>query len=181
MPFLADYLYRELNGEEKSVHLTDWPEVNKKLIDEKLEEQMKQVREICSMALQIRASKGIKVRQPLSELIIPDFKLENELLKLIEEEINVKKIVVDPNRDKSVMSIGLSAEITPELREEGVMRDFIRSIQSKRKEIGLTPKDKIRVYYSENKEIIEKYADQIKKQVIAEDIVFGDEFKIEKV
>ena len=50
------------------MHLEDWPEVEKKLIDEKLEEKMKQIREICSLALQKRAEAGIKVRQPLAEL-----------------------------------------------------------------------------------------------------------------
>ena len=53
--------------------------------------------------------------------------------------------------------------------------------------MGLTPKDKIKVYYSENKDIIEKYAEQIKKQVIAEEIVFSAQggpasgWKIEKI
>jgi hypothetical protein len=47
--------------------------------------------------------------------------------------------------------------------------------------MGLTPKDKIRVTYSENQEIVSKYADQIKKQVIAEELIFGGELKIEKI
>ncbi|MBU4285151.1 isoleucine--tRNA ligase [Patescibacteria group bacterium] len=181
MPFTAEHIYKEIGGDKESVHLEDWPKVDKKLIDEKLEEKMEQIREICSMALQIRASKGIKVRQPLSELIIPDFKLESELSKLIEEEINVKKIVVDSNRNKDIINIGLRAEITPELKEEGMVRDFVRSVQVLRKKANLTPKDKIRVYYGlssvasakEGKEIIEKYAEQIKKQVIAEEIIFS--------
>jgi isoleucyl-tRNA synthetase len=127
----------------------------------------------------MRSSSGRKVRQPLSRLDIPDFGLEDEFLKLIEEEINVKKVFPDPGRNKDIMNIGmgmeLDIEITPELQEEGLVRDFIRNIQAKRKEMGLTPKDKIRVSYSENKEIIEKYAEQIKKQVIAEEVVFSAE------
>ena len=56
--------------------------------------------------------------------------------------------------------------------------------------MGLTPKDKIKVYYSlsavalakEGENIVEKYADQIKKQVIADGIEFGEgELRIEKI
>ncbi len=50
----------------------------------------------------------------------------------------------------------------------------MRQIQALRKGAGLTPKDRIKVYYSENKEIVEKYKEQIKKQVIAESIEFKE-------
>ena len=187
MPFTAEHIYKETGNSKESVHLENWPEVNKKLINEKLEQEMEQVREICSLALQMRALKGIKIRQPLSRLDIPDFKLECEFLKLIEEEINVKKIFVDPGRNKDIMNVGmgmeLNVEITEELKAEGIVRDFVRNIQAKRKEMGLTPKDKIKVYYSENQKIIEKYAEQIKKQVIAKEVIFsaGKVLTIDKV
>ncbi|MFZ5559259.1 MAG: isoleucine--tRNA ligase [Patescibacteria group bacterium] len=171
MSFIADYIYRELKGEKESVHLEDWPKLNKKLIDKKLEEKMKRVREICSLALQKRAEAGIKVRQPLAKLQIPNYKIQTELLELIKDEVNVKEIVLDKNLKEGVI---LDTKITPELEEEGMVRDFVRQIQAKRKEMGLTPKDKIKVYYSENKDIIEKYKDQIKKQVIAESIEFRE-------
>jgi len=187
MPFIADYLYQEL-GNSASVHLADWPEVNKKLIDEKLEEQMEQTRNICSLGLQKRAETGIKVRQPLAKLKVKSQKLKiDELTDLIKDEVNVKEIEFDIKLNNDVE---LDTNISEELREEGLVRDFVRSIQAKRKEMGLTPKDRIRVIYSdlsrpegaENfREIISKYADQIKKQVIAEEIIFGDEFKIEKI
>jgi isoleucyl-tRNA synthetase len=175
IPFTAEYIYRELSGKLESVHLENWPEVNKKLIDEKLEEQMQEVRNICSLALQIRAEKGIKVRQPLASLKIRNPKSEirnnDELSNLIKDEINVKEIVFGA---KIETDVELDTNLTEELKEEGLVRDFIRSIQSKRKEMGLTPKDKIRILYSDDKEIIEKYAGQIKKQVIAEEIVFNE-------
>jgi len=52
MPFMAEHIYRELGGNKESVHLEDWPTVNEKLINKKLEEKMEKVREICSLALQ---------------------------------------------------------------------------------------------------------------------------------
>jgi isoleucyl-tRNA synthetase len=170
MPFVADYIYKEIGGSEESVHLEDWPEVEKKLIDEKLEEKMKQVREICSLALQKRMEAGIKIRQPLNKLQIPKYKIEDELLDLIKDEINVKQVEQSSDIKEGVV---LDTNITDELKEEGLVRDFVRSIQALRKEASLTPKDRIKVYYSENKEIIEKYAEQIKKQVIAEEIIFS--------
>jgi len=176
MPFMADYLYQEIYGGQSSVHLVDWPETDKKLIDEKLEEQMKQVREICSLGLQKRAEAGIKVRQPLAKLKVKSQKLKIELIDLIKDEVNVKEVVADLKE-----GVVLDTTITEELKAEGLVRDFVRSIQAKRKEMGLTPKDKIRVTYSENQEIVSKYADQIKKQVIAEELIFGGELKIEKI
>ena len=88
--------------------------------------------------------------------------------------MNVKEITFD---EKIENEIELDATITDELREEGIVRDFIREIQSKRKEMGLTPKDKIRVIFGDEKlkQIIDKNQAQIKKQVIAEEIEFSAE------
>ena len=178
IPFIADYIYRELKGEKESVHLEDWPKVNQKLIDKELEEKMKKVREICSGGLQKRVEAGIKVRQVLSRLSIPKYKLGDELSGLIRDEVNVQKVVPELKQ-----GVKLDTKITPELKEQGLVREFIRQIQAERKKQGLIPKDKIKVYFTDDKlkRIVEKNRDQIKKQVIAEDIVFGKEFKIEKI
>jgi len=186
IPFTAEHIYKELSGEKESVHLEDWPKVEKKLIDEKLEEKIKQVREICSLALQKRAEVGIKIRQPLNKLQIPNYKLQDELIDLIKDEVNIKEVATDLKE-----GVILDTTITKELKEEGFVRDFVRSIQVLRKEVGLTPKDRIRVYYGlssvalakEGKEIISKYTEQIKKQVIAEKIEFkeGADLTIDKI
>jgi len=186
MPFTAEHIYKEISNKE-SVHLEDWPKVEKRLIDEKLEEKMQETRNICSLALQVRAEKGIKVRQPLQQLTVNKKQLTGEFVDLIKDEINVKNVVFD---QKLKTDVELDTTITEELKEEGIVRDFVRSIQAKRKEMGLTPKDKIRVSYGNSsrpegaekfQDIIAKYADQIKKQVIAEKIIFGEgELKIEK-
>ena len=179
MPFTADYIYRELKGDQESVHLCDWPEADKELIDKDLEEKMEKVREICSLALQKRAEAGIKVRQPLQQLTINNKQLTEKFLELIKEEVNVRKIVFGK-------TIELDIKITPELKEEGDVREFIRQIQVLRKKEGLTPKYPIKVYFGQKdlKQIVEKNKDQIKKQVIAEDVIFGEnkgKLKIKKV
>jgi len=171
MPFLADYLYRELKGEKQSVHLEEWPKTDKKKIDKKLNEKMELVRNICSQALQKRVEAGIKVRQPLLELKIPRHRLDKALVELIKDEVNVKDIAFDVKLKEGVI---LSTMMTRELEEEGMVRDFVRRVQALRKENNLTPKDRVKVYYSENKEVVEKHKKQIKKQVIAEDIVFKE-------
>src|SRR4030043_105127 len=173
IPFITEHIYQELGGRLESIHLEDWPDAKGKFVDKKLEEKMKQVRNICSLALQKRMEAGIPIRQPISRTAM-SYDLEDEFEQLYKDELNVKEVVKGE---------GLSHDtiITDELREEGIVRNFVRNIQANRKKMGLTPKDKIRVYYSENKEVIEKHSDQIKKQVIAEDILFGNEFKIEKI
>ncbi len=170
-PFVAEYIYQEMKGKKESVHLEDWPDIKGKLIDKELEEKMEKVREICSLALQKRAEIGIKVRQPLRELKIPEYKLEKELLDLIRDEVNVKEVVFDKSLKEGVV---LDTTITPEFKEEGIVRDFVRSVQAKRKEMGLTPKDKIKVIFGDEtfKDVVDKNKEQIQKSVIATNIVF---------
>ncbi len=174
MPFNADYIYKEVASQKESVHLADWPEVNEKLINHELEEKMEQARDICSIALQKRAEAGIKVRQPLNKLKIKSQKLKTEFADLIKQEVNIKQIIFD---SKLKEKIELDTEITPELKEEGMVRDFIRKVQSKRKKGNLTPKDKINVSFGnqEFKNAVLKNKKQVKKQVIAQDIEFKKE------
>ncbi|MDP2934236.1 MAG: isoleucine--tRNA ligase [bacterium] len=178
MPFMADFLYRELKGGKQSVHLEDWPKVNKKLINKKLEEKMDLVRRICSHALQKRVEAGIKVRQPLLELKIPRYRLEKQLVELIKDEINVKDIAFDIKLKEGAI---LNTVMTEELREEGTVREFVRQVQALRKESGLTPKDKIKVYFGDQntEKIVRKNKKQIKKQVIAKDIIFSPDKSIQ--
>jgi len=183
MPFIAEHIYQELNGRLESVHLEGWSEVNKKLIDKKLEEKMEKVRGICSAVLQKRAEAGIRVRQPLLELKIKNktLKTDKELIELIKDEVNVKGIAFDPKIKEEII---LNTQITKELEEEGMIREFTRQIQAERKKAGLTPKDKIKVCFGDSKikEIVEKNKEKIKKQVIAEDVVFLEGgLKIEKL
>lgn len=171
MPFLAENIYRELKSENmpESIHLSDWPKTDKKLIDKKLEEKMRQIRSVVTQALAQRAEIGIKIRQPLASLQIKN-KLEKDLLELIKDEVNVKKVTFGK-------AIKLDTKITKELKEEGMVREVIRHIQEMRKKAGLKPKDKILVQgYGPSglNKILIKKKDFIKKETLAED------FKIEK-
>ncbi|MBI2450196.1 MAG: class I tRNA ligase family protein [Candidatus Nealsonbacteria bacterium] len=144
IPFLSEQIYenvsRHYEKRSRSIHLADWPKANKKLINKKLNQKMTRVREIVALALAERAKTGIKVRQPLTSLVIPE-KMEKGLSEFIKEEVNVKKIIFSN-------ILILDTKITPELKEEGIIREVIRQINEMRKEAGFKPKDKIFVQYS---------------------------------
>ena len=140
MPFIAEKIYQSVNSEKDSVHLQEWPKFSIKKTDEKIQEKMKITRDVVSLALKERDSLKISLKQPLSKLEITGVKLEKEYLKLIEEEINVKKAEIKKGKD---VSVRLDAEITPELEEEGYARELSRQVQAFRKELGMKKEDKI--------------------------------------
>ncbi|MBE6157261.1 MAG: isoleucine--tRNA ligase [Firmicutes bacterium] len=92
-PFLTDEIYQKLTGNE-SVHLEDYPVENSDLIDEVAEERMDLVRDVCSLGRYAREEVNIKVRQPISSLILPksDEVIIGDLLPVVMEELNVKEV-----------------------------------------------------------------------------------------
>lgn len=143
-PFFAESLYRSLPGKRLlSVHLENWPSSGKlPIANKKLIKGMAEVREAASAALAKRAELGIKVRQPLAELRIQNEDLagEKELLEILKDEINVKKISFNPNLKEK---IDFDTRITPALREEGRIRELLRLVQDLRQASNCQPKDKI--------------------------------------
>ncbi|HPV56113.1 MAG TPA: DUF5915 domain-containing protein, partial [Tenuifilaceae bacterium] len=101
-PFFMDQLFTDLNNVTgkhtyESVHLTQFPKYNEKLIDKNLEERMEIAQSICSLVLGLRRKVNIKVRQPLSKIMIPilDEKFRTQLNaveNLILSEVNVKEL-----------------------------------------------------------------------------------------
>jgi isoleucyl-tRNA synthetase len=101
-PFFADKLFIDLNkvskrNTEESVHLTFFPKFNEQLVDKSLEERMDLAQNLSSMVLGLRRKCNIKVRQPLSKIMIPildeTFEAKIEAVKnIILTEINVKSI-----------------------------------------------------------------------------------------
>jgi isoleucyl-tRNA synthetase len=112
---------------------------------------MEEVRRIVTLALELRAKAGIKVRQPLSALNIPESSLKNkdEFLAIIADEVNVKNVERTTVKTAEHISSGdilLDTTITPELKEEGQLRDLIRHVQELRKTNNLVPDDKITLF-----------------------------------
>lgn len=97
-PFYADRLYADLiGGQDSSVHLTSFPVADDKLIDKSLEERMSLAQRVTSMVLALRRKANIKVRQPLTAIMIPVAdRCQNDDLELMRDlilnEVNVKEM-----------------------------------------------------------------------------------------
>ncbi len=101
-PFFMDNLFKDLNSVTNlhtvdSVHFADFPGYNNKHIDIDLEKRICLAQDITSLALSLRKSKKIRVRQPLNQIIIPviNIEMENEINKISDillAELNIKSI-----------------------------------------------------------------------------------------
>ena len=114
-PFISDEIYTNLTGEE-SVHTALFPKADETLIAKDVEERMDLVRTLVSLGRGIREKERIKVRQPLSEVLV-DGKYEaliSDLTPLIMEELNVKNVRFDSNLDKF-----MNFSLKPNFRQAG--------------------------------------------------------------
>ena len=101
-PFMSEWLYRNLNdvtgkNSSDSVHLTLFPKAQEQLIDTELEASMALAQEISSTVLSLRKKENIKVRQPLSKIMIPVLNAQvqrqiEHVGELIKSEVNIKTI-----------------------------------------------------------------------------------------
>jgi isoleucyl-tRNA synthetase len=118
-PFFMDKLFCDINTMTKrqkaeSVHLSEMPVADEKLIDKQLEERMELAQKISSMVLSIRKKENIRVRQPLNRIQIPmldqSWKNKIEAVKeLILSEVNVKQIeFVDESKTQIVKNMKLN-------------------------------------------------------------------------
>ena len=184
---MAEELYQKLTSGE-SVHLLDWPKVGH--VNEPLVHDMAKVREAINQGLSLRAGAGIKVRQPLSSVRVYGLADQKELVEIIVEELNVKSVHVVPKYkvepgdsftdvvekgkegyNNLDIKVELDLELTPELKQEGLMREIIRAIQNARKAAGLDVDDRIHVdLFSTDKsltEAVETYKNVISQEVLA--------------
>ena len=114
-PFISDEIYTNLTGEE-SVHTAFFPKADETLIAKDVEERMDLVRTLVSLGRGIREKERIKVRQPLSEVLV-DGKYEaliSDLTPLIMEELNVKNVRFDSDLDKF-----MNFSLKPNFRQAG--------------------------------------------------------------
>lgn len=96
-PFLADALYRNLTGQESSVHLTEWPAVRAERLDDQLTADMAAVMKVVELGRAVRGAHNLKTRQPLagvqvraaSPAALDALKRSQEQIM---EELNVKSV-----------------------------------------------------------------------------------------
>ena len=181
-PFLAEELYQKMTGAgvvnseiPESVHLLNWPEAG--VIDEAVLTQMAKTREIITAGLAERMKKTesevqIKVRQPLAKLIYAGEKLDDFYEQIIMEEVNVKSV-------EHGEALVLDKTLTPELLEEGKIRELIRFVQAARKKAGLNVDDRIRLLVS--MEVPETYREMLMNEVLAEELVNEGNFAYDEI
>lgn len=181
-PFLAEELYQKMTGAgvvnseiPESVHLLDWPEAG--LIDEAVLTQMAKTREIITAGLAERMKKTeteaqIKVRQPLAKLVYAGEKLDDFYEQIIMEEVNVKSV-------EHGEALVLDKTLTPELLEEGKIRELIRFVQAARKKAGLNVDDRIKLMVS--MEVPETYREMLMNEVLAEELVKEGNFTYDEI
>ena len=130
-PFITEEIYQNLTDEE-SVHLASFPIPDEKLINEELENKMELVRNLISLGRNAREEAKIKVRQPISEVIIDgkNKKVLADVIDLIKEELNVKEIVFAENLNEY-----MNFSIKPNFKNAGSilgskMPEFVKYLNS---------------------------------------------------
>lgn len=177
IPFITEEIYQNLTG-EKSVHLQNFPEGNKELLDERLVREMRVVREIAEKGHAKRKEAGIKLRQPLGSLTYQlNQRFSNDLEQILADELNVKAVEYKKTPDKEP-KVELDTKITPKLAQEGEARELMRQVQQLRKEQNLTLADKTSI---EAPDWPKEYEQMILLRTASVEISYGNNLKVKKI
>ena len=176
-PFMAEHVYRGIadRPDNDSVHLASWPmDDDLDFMDEGCLQTMKTVRDLVTKVLEARESAKVPVRQVLGSVVVKSAEeLDGLHLEIIRDEVNVQSI----SWEKGELGVDLDTEITPELRQLGLVRELQRQGNALRKNAGLKIEDTITLYWeSDDADMIaafEKYSDQIAERVKATEVVRG--------
>ena len=111
--------------------------------------------------------------------------IDGQEIVLLEEDLLIDMAQMEGYVSESdhTITVVLDTNLTPELIEEGFVREMVSKIQTMRKEAGFEVMDKIRVYAKDNDKIVDimkNHGDEIKSEVLAEDIVTGETKGYEK-
>ena len=111
--------------------------------------------------------------------------IDGQEIVLLEEDLLIDMAQMEGYVSESdhTITVVLDTNLTPELIEEGFVRELVSKIQTMRKEAGFEVMDKIRVYAKDNDKIVsimKNHGDEIKSEVLAEEIVTGETKGYEK-
>ncbi|MCL5798280.1 MAG: class I tRNA ligase family protein [Patescibacteria group bacterium] len=179
-PYLSESIYINIT-DELSVHLSDWPQPDASLISDKLEKKMAEVRSIVELGHAQRKAQNIKVRQPLrlitvyTDLLTTD---DSEFVSLIKDELNIKSVEIKPGKENLVVE--LDTKISQDLLLEGQAREFVRQIQIKRKELGCSLTEEVKVTLPD-KNFPDGFEEYIKKETLAGELKRGTVLSVEKL
>jgi isoleucyl-tRNA synthetase len=194
-PFLAEELYQNLvlaasPDAPESVHLADFPVADESQIDQQLSADIQLAMRVASLGRAARSQAGIKVRQPLAEVVVRiNSEREREGLERVKsqvlDELNVKdlKLIADMDTlDKGSYSItsegnywvAVPTRLSPELEAEGMAREVVHRLQTMRRSAGFEIADHIVVYYQGDdyvRKVMTEFADYIKQETLAEQLL----------
>jgi isoleucyl-tRNA synthetase len=126
--------------------------------------EMELVRDYVNQGLSIRAKAGIKVRQPLKLVSVPELGTAFDFAPILRDELNVKEV-------KQSKELAIDLQVTPELKREGLMRELVRQVQIARKDAGLQVDDRITLQIHstapEVSEAVEVYEKLLKDETLA--------------
>ncbi len=187
-PFITEHIYKEivfneLENQEESIHLTDYPTADESFISEyeSIEKEMEVLRKIVEFGHSLRVQNGLKVRQPLSEMYVHTTNqdlgaLTGWMTELLQSELNIKSIfekadVEETDKIKVTgdttlgILVGLNTEMSEELKMEGALRELTRNIQAERKNMKLQMNDQINLEYSTESEFIKNLFQKMEKDL----------------
>jgi isoleucyl-tRNA synthetase len=171
MPFLAERLYQDVMGTTDSVHLQSYPvkkEVNQKVLDE-----MRDVREQVTSLLMIRQKNNMPVRQPLSMATI-NKNINEKYFEVIMEEVNVKAVQIDEDCDGPELDLSLDENLI----REGRQRELSREIKDRRKELGLVAGDDIVLFIDTDRHDL--VDDEYKREMKIREVHVSEDLIVEK-
>ena len=174
-PFFTEVIHHTLVNDQTSIHHSNWPKFSQQFVQTELEQKMNEVKKVVEMARAERQKAGLKLRQPLSSITVysPINTPDKEILDLIAQETNVKKVIW---RSDESLSSHLDTKLTKDLQEEGSAREIMRQIQDLRKKAKLQPDEQISVQLPD--EIPTAWRQEIIKKTNVAEIQRGDEAKI---
>ena len=196
-PFVAEEMYQNLvcscfPEEAESVHLARWPQADMSLVDEQLMEDTRLVMRIASLGRNARSKAGIKVRQPLQQVLVkPRYPAESQALERLApqilDELNAKELTLvgeeaELQREDTALAteggyaIALVTTITPALADEGLARELVHRLQTMRKNAGFDIADRIATYYQGSEDlclIMKEHADYVRQETLSRELVAG--------
>lgn len=193
VPFLSEDIYqtiiKPLKKGKESVHMYDWPEANKKLVDKKLEENMTLARQLVEAVAAARNQANLKLRWPVREvLIIPSNKKTSPAVKQLKEILlstcntkNIKVVSKKPKGEFSSFKIPIAEVLVnkvldQELLEEAMIRELIRIIQGSRKKNKFDVREFIHLSLNSDgktNEVLECFKKVLMKEVGAKKLTIG--------
>lgn len=198
-PFITEEIYQRLvvdalDTVPESIHLCNYPQADMAYLEQyqTYDLEMNFVRTIAELGQSLRTENNLKLRQPLSRIIVEN-KSQNVpviidwMKEMIKDELNVKSfeevIKIEPreglvitNDTSNSLVIALDCNLSQELIEEGLLREVTRHVQALRKNLQFEMSEKVKLEFfteePELKSLFETRNQELKESINAESINF---------